>query len=78
MSRQLSYQIMHVIAFRVDVGALLHTLDEAVRHDGPVVVVAHTVKGKGVSFMEGQAAWHGKPISDDDYALAIKELKEAR
>ena len=61
-----------------DAGALLEAIDEAVQHDGPVVVVARTVKGKGVSFMEGQAAWHGKPISDDDYALAIKELEEAR
>ena len=44
----------------------------------PRVVVAHTVKGKGVSFMEGQSAWHGKPISGEDYAVAKRELAVAR
>lgn len=38
------------------------------------VIVANTVKGKGVSFMEGQAAWHGKPIAAEDYRLAMAEL----
>ncbi len=42
--------------------------------DGPQVILARTVKGKGVSFMEGQAAWHGKPISDEDYRRALAEL----
>jgi transketolase len=37
-------------------------------------VVAHTVKGKGVPFMEDDHVWHGKPISDDDYAAAVREL----
>ena len=45
--------------------------------DGPTVIVARTVKGKGVSFMEGEAAWHGKPISEDDYARAMAELEDA-
>jgi transketolase len=38
--------------------------------------VASTVKGKGVSFMEGQSAWHGKPISDEDYAVAKRDLQQ--
>lgn len=42
--------------------------------DGPSVIIASTVKGKGVSFMEGKAAWHGKPLSDDDLVKAIAEL----
>jgi len=42
--------------------------------DGPSVIIASTVKGKGVSFMEGKAAWHGKPLSDDDLAKALAEL----
>ena len=41
----------------------------------PVMVIAHTVKGKGVSFMEGESAWHGKPIGAGEYAAAIKELE---
>ena len=40
----------------------------------PTIILAHTVKGKGVSFMEGKNAWHGKPINDEEYALAMKEL----
>ncbi len=43
--------------------------------DAPRAIVADTVKGKGVSFMEGQSAWHGKPISVEDYAVAKQELE---
>ncbi|NLW64801.1 MAG: transketolase, partial [Clostridiales bacterium] len=39
---------------------------------------ADTVKGKGVSFMEGKAAWHGKPIPEADLETALKELGGAR
>lgn len=42
--------------------------------NSPVVIIAKTVRGKGVSFMEGQNAWHGKPISDEEYAQAKTEL----
>ena len=41
----------------------------------PHAIVAHTVKGKGVSFMEGQAAWHGKPLSEQDYQVACMEIE---
>ena len=40
----------------------------------PTVIVAETVKGKGVSFMEGQAGWHGKAPDDEQTAQAIEEL----
>ncbi|KKL45266.1 hypothetical protein LCGC14_2357410, partial [marine sediment metagenome] len=46
-------------------------------HEGPAAVVARTVKGKGVSFMEGKSLWHGKTIGDDECAKAVKELREA-
>lgn len=42
----------------------------------PTVLIAHTVKGKGVSFMEGQAAWHGKAPNDQELAAALAELAE--
>ncbi len=45
--------------------------------NGPRAIIARTVKGKGVSFMEGQSAWHGKPLSDEDYAVATSELSAA-
>jgi transketolase len=40
----------------------------------PTVIIADTVKGKGVSFMEGQAGWHGKAIDKDSYDKAMAEL----
>ena len=40
----------------------------------PTVIIANTTKGKGVSFMEGKSAWHGKAIDDESFAIAMKEL----
>lgn len=42
----------------------------------PSVVIAHTVKGKGVSFMENQASWHHGVMSEEQYQQAVKELEE--
>lgn len=41
----------------------------------PIVVIADTVKGKGVSFMEGQVLWHYRTARGDEYAAALKELE---
>ncbi len=55
--------------------AVLDSLDAAARTtDRPTAIIAHTVKGKGVSFMEGKAEWHGKAPSDAELDLALKEL----
>jgi transketolase len=43
----------------------------------PVAIIASTVKGRGVSFMEDVAGWHGKAPNDAEYALAMKELEDA-
>jgi transketolase len=43
--------------------------------DGPAAIVARTVKGKGVSFMENQAGWHGKAPSKEELAKALRELR---
>jgi len=37
-------------------------------------VIAHTIKGKGVSYMEGKAAWHGKPPNEKQLAQAVVDL----
>lgn len=42
--------------------------------DKPVVIIAKTIKGKGVSFMENNAGWHGKAPSDDELSIALNEL----
>ena len=44
--------------------------------DVPHVIIAHTVKGKGVSFMENEAGWHGKCPSDDDLTCCLAELED--
>ena len=61
-----------------DMAQVVQTLRHA--HEGapgiPTVVLAHTVKGKGVSFMENQFAWHAKPLPADLRAAALAELGE--
>ena len=42
----------------------------------PVCIIAHTVKGKGISFMEHNNAWHNGTCSEEQYAAAMKELDE--
>lgn len=41
----------------------------------PTAIIAHTVKGKGVSFMEDQAGWHGKAPNDEEYQIAMADLE---
>ena len=43
----------------------------------PTAIIAHTVKGKGVSFMENQVGWHGTAPNDEQYAVAMGELEKA-
>jgi len=59
------------------VAEVLDSLDKAGKiDDKPTVIIAHTVKGKGVSFMEGKAAWHGRALNEDEYKQAIEELSK--
>lgn len=52
--------------------------DEAATiNDKPVCIIANTTKGKGISFMENKAGWHGKACNDEEYKAAMKELKKA-
>ena len=58
-----------------DIQALIDTFAAAYKvTDKPVCIVAKTTKGKGVSFMENQAGWHGKAPSDEQLEQAIREL----
>jgi transketolase len=60
-----------------DVAAVCRVLEEAARGDGrPVVVIAATVKGKGVSFMEGHYFWHTRAIKPEEFEAAMAELGE--
>ena len=59
-----------------DIWQILDALDDAERHHGqPTLILARTVKGKGVSFMENVVAWHGMAPDDDQFATAMKELE---
>lgn len=57
-----------------DFNAIVGTIEEAKQVDRPVMIIAHTVKGKGVSFMENEVIWHGTPPDDEAYERAMAEL----
>lgn len=59
-----------------DIDAITEALEAPVVGQ-PKFVCCRTVKGKGVSFMEGQAGWHGKPIDALSYKAAMRELGES-
>jgi transketolase len=60
-----------------DVSALLGALDEAARTKGrPTMILARTIKGKGISFIEGKPGWHGRPLKKgDEVERALAELE---
>ena len=59
-----------------DLAALLDALDEAARTTGrPSMILARTLKGKGISFTEGLDGWHGKPLTGDALDRALVELE---
>jgi transketolase len=61
-----------------DIAAFLAACDQASQVTGrPTIIVAHTIKGKGVSFMEGDFNWHSKPITDADLEQGLAELDAA-
>jgi len=60
-----------------DIEALINAFEQARQTKGePSIIIAKTVKGKGVSFMEGKAEWHGKAPNEEEYNEAIKELEK--
>ena len=61
-----------------DMAQLRAAFEEAKATKGqPTAIVMKTVKGKGVSFMENKAGWHGKAPNDEEYAIAMEDLKKA-
>lgn len=60
-----------------EIGDVLETVTRAQDHRGsPAVIVAHTVKGKGVSYMENDFKWHSRVPTDEELATALSELGE--
>ena len=69
----------HVITINGhDFDEIAAALKEARETKGmPTAIIAKTVKGKGVSFMENEAGWHGKAPNDEEYAIAMEDLRKA-
>lgn len=62
-----------------DIDSVSNAIDEAKQCKGkPSIIIAKTVKGHGISFMEGKNIWHGKPINDEEYKQAKMELGGAK
>lgn len=60
-----------------DINQIINALNKAKTVKGkPTAIIAKTIKGKGVSFMENIADWHGKAPKEEEYNLAIKELQK--
>lgn len=61
-----------------DMGQMVAALDlaEAVKNGRPKCIFGHTIKGKGVSFMENQCGWHGVAPNDQEYQQAMAELDQ--
>lgn len=61
-----------------DFDEIKKAFDEARTTKGmPTAIIAHTVKGKGVSYMENSVGWHGKAPNDEEYAVAMEDLRKA-
>ena len=58
-----------------DYNEIYEAIEKAKTSDKPFAIVANTTKGKGVSFMENQAGWHGKAPNDEQLLQALEELK---
>ena len=62
-----------------DMAAICEALDWAdAQTEKPAVIIANTIKGKGVSFLEGQPKYHNAPLSEDEFGRALAELEAAK
>ena len=69
-----NFHVINIDAHNFD--EIKSALDEARNTKGmPTAIIAHSVNGKGVSFMENNAGWHGKAPNDDEYAKAMEDLE---
>lgn len=59
-----------------DIQAIYEAIEKAKQNDKPIAIIANTVKGKGVSFMENNAGWHGKAPNKEDFERAYAECEK--
>ena len=55
---------------------IIDAVKKAKKQKKPAMIIAHTIKGKGVSFMENQCEWHGKAPDEEQYKKAIKQIEK--
>jgi transketolase len=72
--RDMGWEVLEINGH--DLAALIAALEAPRSPDKPRVVLAHTVKGKGVSFMENRVEWHAKPVSKDELERALADLAQ--
>jgi len=61
-----------------DFKKIISTIEKAKQSDKPFCIIADTIPGKGISFMENDYTWHGRTPKDEDFAKAMKELEAER
>jgi len=72
--RAFNFNVVHADAHNFD--SLAKAFENARATRGmPTVIIAKSIKGKGVSFMENNAGWHGKAPNDEEYEIAMKDLE---
>ena len=71
--RAFNWNVIEIDGHNLD--EIYSALQKAKAADVPTAIIANTIKGKGVSFMENNAGWHGKAPGKEDYEKAINELK---
>jgi len=71
--RSFGFEVINIDGHNIE--QIIRALDKAKMIKGkPTCIVAKTIKGKGVSFMENQVGWHGKAPNEEQYKMAIQEL----
>lgn len=71
--KSFGFEVMNVDGHNI--AELIKTFEHAKKIKGkPTAIIANTIKGKGVSFMENEAGWHGKAPNEEEYEKAIKDL----
>lgn len=68
-----NWQVVEIDGHNIE--EIYNALEASKKSDRPTAIIANTVKGKGVSFMENQCGWHGKAPCDEDCQRALEELK---
>ena len=58
-----------------DFNEIINAVEDVKKQEKPSIIIANTVKGKGISFMENECKWHGKAPSKEEYEKALEELK---